>query len=281
MNHFSITLAWLCMMSLWIPLSSAGAIDSPDFNQEFLAANQLFEQANEKALENPTEAQDLYQESILKYQFLTDSSNAGSTSPELYTNLGNAYFFAGDQGRAVLNYQRALSLDPLQEKALHNLHYARSLTIDELPATRTQQIIEALSFWHRWSVPTRLVILALANTLLWAALARLLYGRTRWHYLSIAAAATMTLIFALSLVTSQQRWDNEVEGVVVEREVIARQGNGYIYDNAFTSPLHAGTEFSVIERRVDWYHARLLDGTTCWLPATGIALVKKTSKKID
>ena len=40
-----------------------------------------------------------------------------------------------------------------------------------------------------------------------------------------------------------------VDGVVVEREVISRQGDGLIYDNAFTSPLHAGTEFSVIEQR--------------------------------
>ena len=83
----------------------------------------------------------------------------------------------------------------------------------------------------------------------------------------------ITLIFALSLITSHLRWDDSVDGVVVEREVIARQGNGYIYDNAFTSPLHAGTEMTIIEQRDDWYHARLLDGATCWIPVKSLGLV--------
>lgn len=267
---------------LWMPFLMAWSVFvvcatpeiSPDFNQEFSASNRLFELANIKALKNPAQAQDLYQESILKYQLLTEPSKV--RSPELYTNLGNAYFFAGDHGRAVLNYQRALTLDPLQDNALHNLRYARSLTIDELPISRSQQVIATLSFWHRWPFVLRLGIFAVANTVLWIALGMLLYRRVRWHYGSIATAGTLTLIFALSLITSQQRWDNTVDAVVVEREVIARQGNGYIYDNAFTSPLHAGTEFTIIERRDDWCHAQLLDGSTCWLPVKSIETIHQS-----
>ncbi len=277
MKYPPIIRTWLWMICLLSSLSSAVCSNlgtSPDFTEGFSAANRLFEQANAKALENPAQAQDLYQESILKYQLLTEQTKV--RSPELYTNLGNAYFFAGDHGRAVLSYQRALSLDPLQNNALHNLRYARSLTIDELPISRTQQVIDALSFWHRWPFVLRLGIFVIANTVLWIALAMLLYRRARWHYGSIAGAATITLIFALSLITSEQRWDNAVDAVVVEREVIARQGNGYIYDNAFTSPLHAGTEFTIIERRNDWYHAQLLDGSTCWLPEESVETIRQS-----
>jgi len=95
------------------------------------AVNASFEKANQLALKNPAEAQALYQASVLEYQFLSEQPEMQSA--ELFTNLGNASYFAGDQGRAVLNYQRALRADPLLDDARHNLHYLRSLTVDEIP----------------------------------------------------------------------------------------------------------------------------------------------------
>ena len=242
-------------------------------NQEiFNEANGLFEQANAQALVNPTKSQDLYQKSILKYQFLIDER--GVDTAELHANLGNAYFQAGEQGWAVLHYQRSLNADPIQEDVLHNLRYARSLTIDELPATRSQLILDALTFWHRWPFAVRATCFGLAHAAFWGVIAMLFYRRARWMYWSIGTVAVLSVIFGLSLLTSHQRWDNPVDGVVVEREVIARQGNGIIYDNAFTSPLHSGTEFSIIEQRGEWVYASLLNGDTCWLPVNGVALVR-------
>jgi hypothetical protein len=242
--------------------------DQQDSHAIFTEANAQFEQANTKALTNPAEAQELYQESILNYQSLVDHQNVQAVG--LHTNLGNAYFLSGDHGRAVLNYQRALAIDPLDADVSHNLEYIRSLTVDELPATRSQQMRHFLSFWHRWSFSARVSILALANISLWGLLACLFYKRSRWLYGSITGVALVTIIFTLSLWVSYKGLDNSVDAVVVEKEVVARQGNGYIYDNAFTSPLHSGTELTILERRDDWYHAELLDGTTCWLTVQSV-----------
>jgi len=44
---------------------------------------------------------------------------------ELYYNLGNAYFAAGDLGRAIYSYERALDLDPAWKDARDNLAKAR------------------------------------------------------------------------------------------------------------------------------------------------------------
>jgi len=79
----------------------------------------------------------------------------------------------------------------------------------------------------------------------------------------------------VSILVSHYGWDNEVDGVVLGREVVARQGDGYIYDNAYTSPLHSGTEFRLLAQRGDWYHAQLLNGSTCWLPVQNVELVQK------
>lgn len=238
----------------------------------FTEANVKFEQANTKALTNPADAQEFYQESILQYQSLIEHQHLSVVG--LHANLANAYFLSGDHGRAVLNYQRALAIDPLDADVSHNLEYVRSLTVDELPRTRAQKIGHLLSFWHRWSFSVRLSILAVANIALWGLLATLFYRRSRWLYGSIAAAVAVGVIFALSLGVSYQGWDNSVDAVVVEREVVARKGNGYIYDNAFTSPLHSGTEIAILERRNEWYHAQLLDGTTCWLPFQSVEKIE-------
>ena len=241
----------IIFLSLWTTCLAAVEQGNQSIFDE---ANQLFEQANVQALVNPSKSQDLYQESILKYQYLIDER--GLHTAELHANLGNAYFSAEEHGWAVLHYQRALDLDPLQEDVLHNLRYARSLTIDELPATRSQQIRHVLSFWHRLLFYRKI-------------------GKRRWIYWSMASAATLSIIFGLSLLASHQRWDNPVDAVIVEREVVARLGNGLIYANAFESPLHAGTEFSVLEQRGDWYYAKLLNGDTCWLQRDHVQLVNE------
>src|SRR5205807_4717008 len=50
---------------------------------------------------------------------------SGQDTPNLFYNLGNAYFRKTDFGRAILNYERALALDPHHPEAEANLRIAR------------------------------------------------------------------------------------------------------------------------------------------------------------
>ncbi len=238
----------------------------------FAEANQQFDQANTSAMRAPAEAQELYQQAILKYQFITEHSPDPSAA--LYINLGNAYFLAGEHGHAVLNYQQALRLDPTQPDALHNLGYLRSITVDELAVSRSQRIADALLFWHRWPASVRIALLALSNIAFCGLLALLLYQRKRWHRIALVSSGALAFTFSLSLWASHRGCDQATDAVVTAREVVARQGNGYIYDNAFTSPLHAGTELIILESRGEWLHVRLLNGKSCWLPAKSSLLVQ-------
>ncbi|MFD2159713.1 tetratricopeptide repeat protein [Rubritalea tangerina] len=241
--------------------------------QLYSSANADFDKANFLAMSQPAAAQELYQSAILKYQFLAKNH----PSADLNMNLANTYFSSGDHGRAALFYQRALRIDPTHQNTLHNLHYLRSLTIDALPESRFQKIQKSLLFWHHWSFQSRLWICGLANLICFSLLAAILYHhRHRWIWISLSASAALTLIFAISLTTTFQGWDQTIDGVIVQKELIARKGNGLIYDNAFTTPLHSGTEFQTLETRGDWLHAKLLDGSTCWLPTNGCESVTGT-----
>src|SRR5947209_5049886 len=50
---------------------------------------------------------------------------SGEDTPNLFYNLGNAYFRKKDFGHAILNYQRALALDRHHPEAQANLRIAR------------------------------------------------------------------------------------------------------------------------------------------------------------
>ena len=69
----------------------------------------------------------------------------GYESAQLYLNLGNAYFKRGMNGRAILNYRKALRLAPGDEDIRYNLSIAEA---------RTQDRIESVPvfFIKRWIV---------------------------------------------------------------------------------------------------------------------------------
>ena len=55
-------------------------------------------------------------------------------------------------------------------------------------------------------------------------------------------------------------------GVVLAPEVIGRQGDAESYQQSFEDPLHAGTEFDLLEERTGWLHIRLADDNEAWIP---------------
>jgi hypothetical protein len=62
-----------------------------------------------------------YAGAAARYEQLLDD---GWRAPELFYNLGNAYWRQGDAGRAVLNYRRAQQLAPRDADIRHNLDHA-------------------------------------------------------------------------------------------------------------------------------------------------------------
>ena len=70
-----------------------------------------------------------FPDAIAGYESLVKSRQ---WNPVLFYDLGNAYFRTGDFGRAILNYERALALDPAQPEARANLQLARDQRAIEL-----------------------------------------------------------------------------------------------------------------------------------------------------
>jgi len=71
--------------------------------------------------------------SIEQYEnTISQYSQEGRESADLYYNLGNSYFRDNQIGKAILNYERALLLDPGDGDIRHNLRFARTRIEDRI-----------------------------------------------------------------------------------------------------------------------------------------------------
>ena len=242
-----------------------------DNEKLFDEANQLFEEGTEAALNDPDKAEKLYHQASLKYQFMIEERGINTAS--MLMNLANACHLSCDNGRAILHYHRAKLLNPGDGDIIHNLNYVRNLCTDTPPKAESFDLWQIITTWHRWPFALRATLFGIANTLVWLIAGLLLFRKSRSYKWGIGASALIMLIFGSSLLVTSLQLDRSVDGVITVKEVTARQGDGLIYDSAFNTPLHAGTEFSILETRDDWHHIKLTDDTPCWIPIKSATLV--------
>ena len=237
----------------------------------FDEASSLFQQANEMALKDPLKSRDLYQKAALKYQFLV--RERGIVTPPVLMNLGNAYYLSGDTGRALLNYYRAAQLDPLDENIQHNLKFLRSKCVDEVDETFWGKVIEKVFFWHYLSFRTRVILFCITYLLMWFCITLMLFKDKKSIRVTIYTMLAISIIMGVSIAVSSMHLFSPIDGVITSKEAQAYQGNSYIYNPAFLTPLHSGTEFRLRERRGDWYYISLANGSSCWIPAKDVELL--------
>jgi hypothetical protein len=236
-------------------------------------ANMFFNDANQRAAADPEAAKDLYQKAILRFERI--AQQGGVRNGRLYYNLANAYFLSGDIGRAILDYRRATQYIPNDVNLHQNLDWARSQRIDRIDEPQRARVLKTLFFWHYdLSMRARTWIFAAAFLALWALAALRLFTPRRWLVAAIMAFAALSLLFFGSLAVDAWAQSHDASGVVLAQEVVGRKGNGESYEASFKEPLHAGTEFSLLEARSEWWRIALLDGRDCWIPAAAAETVQ-------
>jgi tetratricopeptide (TPR) repeat protein len=234
-------------------------------------ANAAFQQANAAA--NPDTAKPLYDKAILLYEKVIDQG--GVHNAKLYYNLANAYLLKDDVGRAILNYRRAARLDGSDLNIQKNLTFARSRRIDKVEVGTQRRVLETLFFWHYdFSLRTKFLLVCLSFAGLCLALTGAVWlGRGPVTTAGAVLAGVLLLCFLTSLGIETHRQANTRSGVITVSQVVARQGDGPNYPPSFKDPLHAGTEFELLEHRPGWLHIRLSDGTDAWIPDDTAGLV--------
>jgi tetratricopeptide (TPR) repeat protein len=223
------------------------------------------------------EARVLYERALDR--FLSVLEEGGVRNARLLYNIGNTYFLLGDLGRAVLYLRRAELLEPTDRNLRHNLRFVRSQRADRLAPDQISAAARTVLFWH-YLLPRSLKLYLFAGMFALACLlgSRALLGGAgrRWSRWLPAAAGGVALLLLGSLLAGEASARALRDGVILAEEVVARKGDGTAYQSSFVDPLHAGTEFRLLEARAGWYRIRLSDGRTAWIPAGSAELVRPT-----
>ena len=186
---------------------------------------------------------------------------SGHWNASVFYDLGNAYFRKNDLGRAILNYERALALDPAQPEARANLQLVRDRA-------------RALELNPNWA-ETHLNFLTrdqytwLAATGFWGAIAiglGLNFSKRRpvvWTFTMVL----LGLIAAGAAATAYQL-ENGTSGrdlaIVVGKNVTARLAAADSVGTILVLP--PGSEIKILSTRGSWDYAALPNDQKGWIP---------------
>ena len=271
MNFRVVKILFVCIVLSGITEVTEAELPKEQLYILFNQANEAFRQANSS--QSSTIADELYEKAILSYEKIINEGkikNAG-----LYYNLGNAYLLKENIGKAILNYRRAQKIDSSDTNIQKNLDFARSQRIDKITPKAQKRIMETLFFWHYdFSLRTKFILACLFFAAFCIILTLIVWlGRTVVTSTTAVIIAICMLCFSASVVVETRARARLVCGVITARSIVARQGDGQNYPESFRDPLHAGTEFNVLERRLGWLHIRLLDDSDTWIPSNTAELI--------
>ncbi len=185
----------------------------------------------------------------------------------VFYNIGNAYYEAGEPGKAVLYYQRAKRLIPGSVDLEYNLNLVRQeLNIPKAEDSWWDGFKKGLLFWHfMLAYHTRKIAFLGFFALFWAMLTIMIFKR----HLLIKAITILMFIGSIGMGGSYFVSAFELHlaetGVLIDHEVEARKGPSKSYEKYFEEMLPGGTEFKRLDEQGDWWKIELLSGDQCWV----------------
>lgn len=245
-------LLWVSVLAISLGCATVRSAHA-DQNPTFAKANQDYSEEH-------------FQEAVDGYQNLVKS---GQWSANLFYNLGNAWFRLGNFGEAILNYERAVALDPHHPEAGANLVLVRDEAHAlELKRNRLDRYIEA-------GTSTQYSIAA--SIAFWCVLfaaARLFFLRRRSAVL-VSLIVFGTVVFAgavFALYSLESGSKGRTLAIVTGKKIEARLATADNSNSVLALP--PGSEIKVLSQRGDWLYAELPNDLRGWIPANGAQRVR-------
>src|SRR5438132_3650629 len=202
-----------------------------------------------------------FKEAISDYGSLVQS---GEWSANLFYNLGNAYYRAGDYGHAILNYERALRIDWQHPEAQANLRIARDETHGlELTPSLFERYVNAGSIG---------AFTLAAAILFWLAVMLLVMPSRRSFLMGAIFCFVLSGCCAIAIYTLVHGPRGQALAVIIRNNVEARVATA---DTARTVlALPPGSEVLIVQPRGDWTYAALPNDQRGWIPTEAVEKVQ-------
>lgn len=235
----------------------------------------VFPQSNDQRWDTANKAymEGDYATAIDGYEAILGS---GYSSSELFYNLGNSYYKTDNTGKAILNYNRALRLDPNNKDIKHNLTLADARTTTKINAVPK-------FFLVRWVDSLR----NLMSSDGWAKLSTLLIAMTfvsiaififsisppvRKTFFTIAIITFLGYFMATHFATKQKNiLLHSGEAIVMYNSTAVKSSPDSSSDDLFI--LDEGTKVLVLEKIGSWSEVEIASGNRGWLETSSIELI--------
>ena len=236
------------------------AVPSVMTAQEDSFVDSLWNSANNAYVEG------LWEDAISGYDMI---AGLGLESAALYCNTGNAYFKSGNISKAILNYERALKLDPSYEDARYNLELSNNMIQDRIDPVPDF----ILKVWAKdlcwlmdsdgWAVAFIIMFALMLAMILLFVLSPSVAGRRTGFFTGIVflLLAVMSLSFSLWQKNDYMKADK----AIVMRPVSSVKSSPSSEASQDLFVLHEGTKVDILDQVGSWSNIELADGRQGWI----------------
>lgn len=189
-------------------------------------------------------------------------------APELYFNLGNAYYKSGEVGRSILNYERALRLNPTYDDAKANLEMAQLKVVDnvvQIPPffiKRWVSIMMKLLTSDEWLAISVVSLVLTLSAILFFIFGYSLTNRKISFYLAVILLCFTVLTGFFSGVRKYQM-TNHTDAIIMSGAVNVKSSPDKSGTDLFQ--LHEGTKVSIKSSLGKWTEIVLGNGSVGWV----------------
>ncbi len=193
-----------------------------------------------------------------------------SRDPDIYYNLGDAYYKSKKLGLAILNYQKALRLDPRSKDIRANLKLADSqvpLQIEDSTPVVIKWFIKQSRYFRKGEV-INLALIFYIGVLFFTILR--FFKQRRWIYRG--RRLFLTLLIASLVLLGFKLYDLRYkDAIVLTSKTEVRYGPSNHEKAAFH--LAEGVAVKAVDQSGDWYRIDLPSGETGWVKKTNLGFI--------
>jgi hypothetical protein len=210
-----------------------------------------------------------FDQAIEEYQKIV---NLGIKNSKVFYNLGNAYFRKNLLGKAILNYRRALALEPRDEDSMANLAFVKLFTLDKIEEQKVNPLSNLVHWFVNLFSTDELTIFASLSYCLSVIFGILiLFRRKRRALLSGLTALIVIFVIFSSTFATKLHFNSTKNGVLIAPQAEVRSGPAGDYTLQFTG--HEGLEFQINEQAEGWYRISLPNGVKGWIPQDAVEII--------
>lgn len=238
-----------------------------------LTFTSLFAQADSLNKANDFYSQGKYDLAIEIYEsVLADHGFA----PELYYNLGNAYYKQNEIGRSILNYERALRLNPSYSNAQQNLQFVQLKVVDNVVALpsfflkRWMELFVKMLSSNQWLFLSVIAfVLGLVAVLLFVFGNSYILRRVSFYFSSVFVAGFVVFLVFAGIRKNQLEQHNDA--IIMIGSVTVKSSPDKNGTDLFQ--LHEGTKVAVQSQVGAWTEIVLGNGNIGWIESLYIEVI--------